>query len=91
MGNNVLSEVMTSYSADIYANGVIIQPSSQQKKYIGSVSNANYNSTGSVAAQNYYMYKNYNKTFDEYAYLIKKVTFETMEGSVPCNIAYVTP
>lgn len=31
VGNNVISEVMTSYSADIYANGVIIQPSSQQK------------------------------------------------------------
>lgn len=90
VGNNVISEVMTSYSADIYANGVIIQPSSQQKKYIGSVSNTDYNSTGSVAAKNYYMYKNYNKTFDEYAYLIKNVTFETMEGSVSCNIAYVS-
>lgn len=89
VGNNVISEVMTSYSADIYANGVIIQPSSQQKNIsvqflIRTIIQRE------VLQQKLLYVQNYNKTFDEYAYLIKNVTFETMEGSVSCNIAYVS-
>lgn len=89
VGNNIRSSVTVVYPRYTYSNGVVVEVQNSSKTYAGNNLNENYKSLGNEAAKNFYNYKNNNKSFNEFAYLITKCFYTTIEGSTSINIPYV--
>lgn len=89
VGNNIRSSVTVVYPRYTYSNGVVVEVQNSSKTYAGNNLNENYKSPGNEAAKNFYNYKNNNKSFNEFAYLITKCFYTTVEGSTSINIPYV--
>ena len=89
VGNNIRSSVTVVYPRYTYSNGVVVEVQNSSKTYAGNNLNENYKSPGNEAAKNFYNYKNNNKSFNEFAYLITKCFYTTIEGSTSINIPYV--
>lgn len=79
VGNNIRSSVTVVYPRYTYSNGVVVEVQNSSKTYAGNNLNENYKSPGNEAAKNFYNYKNNNKSFNEFAYLITKCFYSTVE------------
>lgn len=72
-----------------YVSGVRWTSKRYTQAYAGNNFNEYYKSPGNEATKNFYNYKNNNKSFNEFTYLITKCFYSTVEGSTSINIAYV--
>lgn len=89
IGNYIESSVIVVYPKYEYSNGVVAGVDTISNKYAANNFNEYYKSPGYEAAKNFYNYKNNNKSFNEYVYLITKCFYSTVEGSTSINIPYV--
>lgn len=89
IGNYIESSVTVVVPEYTYSNGVVVGVNNISNTYAANSFNENYKSPGYEAAKNLYNYKNNNKSFNEYAYLITKCFYSTVEGSTSINIPYV--